>query len=92
MGPIMKTFTWLTASFFVLKSKGIVEKFKFATPDSVSLQSFRLSEGKNEFETLYYDSAIQQLVLICKNCEQDTRKEVCSFAFDPSGQHFLSGI
>src|SRR4030095_15532959 len=28
------------SAFYVLKSKGAVEKFRFATPDSVSLQSF----------------------------------------------------
>ena len=80
------------STFYVLKSKGIVEKFKFATPDSVSLESFRLGEGKNEFETLYYDSTTRQLMLICKNCEQDKRSEVTSFAFDPSGNTFSSSF
>ena len=80
------------SSFFVLRSKGVVERFKFDTPDSVSIQSFRLSEEKNEFETLYYDSSIHKLVLICKNCEQDTRKEVSSFTFDPSGSTFSSSF
>jgi len=72
------------STFYVLKSKGILEKFIFATPDSVSLQSFPVAVGKNEFETLFYDSTIHRLILICKNCEQDTRKEVSSFAFDIS--------
>jgi uncharacterized protein YjiK len=76
------------STFFVLRSKGIVEKFEFDTPDSVSIQPFRLSEEKNEFETLYYDSSIHKLVVICKNCEQDTRKEVSSFTFDPSANTF----
>jgi uncharacterized protein YjiK len=82
----------IDSTFFVLKSKGIVEKFRFDTPDSVSLESFRLGEGKNEFETLYYDSTIHHLILICKNCEQDTRKEVTSFAFDPSRGTFSSSF
>jgi len=82
----------IDSAFFVLRSKGIVEKFRFATPDSVSLESFTLGEGKNEFETLYYDSTIHQLILICKNCEQDTRKEVTSFAFDPSSNTFSSAF
>src|SRR5262245_36014482 len=78
------------SSFYVLRSKGILEKFKFATPDSVSLQSFPISQGKNEFESLYYDSTLHQLVVICKNCAQDTRKEVSSFAFDPASDSFSS--
>jgi len=80
------------STFYVLKSKGAVEKFRFATPDSVSLQSMPVGAGKNEFETLYYDSTIHQLILICKNCEQDTRKEVTSFAFDPSSNTFSSAF
>jgi len=76
------------STFFVLRSKGVVERFKFATPDSVSIQPFRISEGKNEFETLYYDSSIQKLVIICKNCEEDSRKEVSSFIFDPASDTF----
>jgi hypothetical protein len=76
------------STFYVLKSKGILEKFKFATPDSVSLQSFPVGGVKNEFETLFYDSAMHQLILICKNCEQDTRTEVSSFAFDISSDTF----
>src|SRR6476646_5527142 len=76
------------STFYVLKSKGFVEKFKFATPDSVSLQSLPISGGKNEFETLYYDSAKHQLIVICKNCEQDTRKEVSSWAIDPGSDSF----
>ena len=76
------------STFYVLKSKGVLEKFKFATPDSVSIQSLPISGGKNEFETLYYDSAKHQLIVICKNCEQDTRKEVSSWALDPGSDSF----
>jgi len=76
------------STFYVLRSKGILEKFKFATPDSVSLQSFPVGPGKNEFEALYYDSTLHQLILICKNCGEDSRKEVSSFAFDPASESF----
>ena len=82
----------IDSAFFVLRSKGVVEKFRFATPDSVSLESFRIGEGKNEFETLYFDSTTRQLILICKNCEQDARNEVTGFAFDPSNGTFSSSF
>ena len=55
-------------------------------------ESFPVGGGKNEFEALYYDIAMQQLILICKNCEQDSRKEVSSFAFDPSSGTFSSSF
>ena len=76
------------STFYVLKSKGIIEKFRFSSPDSVSSQPFNIIQGKNEFEALYYDSTIQRLIAICKNCEQDKRKEVSSWAFDPATNSF----
>jgi uncharacterized protein YjiK len=87
-GADYEDITLADSTFFVLRSKGIIEKFKFSTPDSVSIQPYRLSEEKNEFETLYYDSSLHQLIVICKNCEQDKRKEVSSFAFDLSTNSF----
>jgi uncharacterized protein YjiK len=70
------------SNFYVLKSKGIVEKFNFLA-DSAGSQPFKLTDsGKNEFETLYFDSSLHQLVLLCKNCEEDKKKEVSSWTFD----------
>lgn len=77
------------STFYVLKSKGAVEKFRFASPDSVSLQSLPLGAGKNEFETLYYDSSLRQVIVICKNCAEDSRKEVSSWAFDMGSNSFI---
>jgi hypothetical protein len=79
--------------FFVLKSKGIIEKFKFSSPDSITLESFKVpSDEKNEFETLFYDSTLHQLVLICKNCEDDKKKEVTTWAFNPQTDSFSSSF
>ena len=83
----------LDSTFYVLKSKGAIEKFKFFSGDSVSIQSFKLTEGgKNEFETLYYDSTQNKLILICKNCEEDKKKEVSSWAFDPVTDSFSASF
>jgi uncharacterized protein YjiK len=81
------------STFFVLKSKGVIEKFKFSTPDSVLLQSFDVPEkGKNEFETLFYDSSLHQLILICKDCEDDKKKEISTWAMDPVTDSFKSSF
>jgi SdiA-regulated protein len=80
-------------TFYVLKSKGVVEKFKFLSGDSLSLQSFPVPQAaKNEFETLYYDSTLHQIILICKNCEDDNKKQVTSWAFNPSRDSFSSAF
>jgi len=77
------------SNFYVLKSKGVIERFKFSSGDSVELQSFKIPQNaKNEFETLYYDSSLHQLIVICKNCEDDTKKQVTTWAFDPSTNSF----
>lgn len=34
------------------------------------------SKDKNDFETLYYDSSVNGLIMLCKSCEVDKGKEV----------------
>ena len=81
------------SSFYVLKSKGVVEKFQFVSGDSLSLQSFAVPQAaKNEFETLFYDSTLHQIILICKNCQEDNKKQVTSWTFDPSMDSFSSSF
>src|SRR5436190_19054087 len=42
------------SNFYVLKSKGSIEKLRFNTADSISVEPFPIpAQGKNEFETLY---------------------------------------
>jgi len=79
----------IDSSFFVLKSKGVLEKFNFLSKDSIALQSFPLPvEGNNEYETLFYDSSIQRLIIICKNCEDDRKKEITTWTFNPRTDSF----
>ncbi|PWT93642.1 MAG: hypothetical protein C5B54_01535 [Acidobacteria bacterium] len=81
------------SDFFVLKSKGVIEKFKFSRGDSLALQIFKLPVAtQNDFETLFYDSTLRKLILICKNCEDDKKKEVSSWAFDPATDSFSSSF
>jgi hypothetical protein len=81
------------SNFYVLKSKGVIEKFKFLAGDSLSLQSFPVPQAaKNEFETLYYDTTKHQIILICKNCEVDNKKQVTTWTFDPSKDSFASAF
>jgi uncharacterized protein YjiK len=77
------------SNFYVLKSKGVIDKLKFSTGDSIELQHFKVPQKtKNEFETLYYDSSLHRLIVICKNCEGDPKNQVTAWAFDPSTNSF----
>jgi len=83
----------IDSTFFVLKSKGVIERFKFLSADSITLQSFKVpGNEKNEFETLFYDSSLSKLILICKNCEGDKKNEVSTWAFDPQSDSFSSAF
>lgn len=80
-------------NFYVLKSKGVIEKFNFTAGDSLSLQSFAVPQAaKNEFETLFYDSTLRQIILMCKNCQEDNKKQVTGWIFDPSKDSFSSSF
>ncbi|HYJ37834.1 MAG TPA: SdiA-regulated domain-containing protein [Chitinophagaceae bacterium] len=70
--------------FFTIKSNGDIVAFRFLRPDSASLNSFHLpdSSSKKEFETIYFDSTRQQLMMVCKDCESDPKNKSGVFAFD----------
>jgi uncharacterized protein YjiK len=72
------------STFYVLKSKGNIYSFKVLSKDSVVVDDCKSPyTGNNEFETLYYDSYYQKLVLLCKDCKEDDKKVVTAWAFDP---------
>jgi uncharacterized protein YjiK len=82
----------LDSVFYAMKSKGDVIAFKFVTTDSVSAQEYDIpAQGKNEFESLYYDSSIHKLVLLCKDCEADNKSKVSTWAFDPVSRSYSEG-
>lgn len=84
--------TFKDSAFYVLKSKGAIEKFKFLSGDSLLFESFKLPQTGNEFETLYFDSTGNKLILICKNCIGDKKKQVSSWFFDPQTDSFSTGF
>jgi len=82
----------LDSTFYIMKSKGDVLAAKFISPDSVASQEYNIpAQGKNEFEVLYYDTAVRKLILICKDCEADNKSKVTTWSFDPVQRSFDSG-
>lgn len=58
--------------WMVLKSNGHLYKIIAPFTDSIDAISYKFShEGKNEFESLYFDSARNSMVIICKACAED---------------------
>ena len=71
--------------FYVLISNGDIESLRFGGGDSISSNKFIFPDAgkkKNEFESLYYDDSLQQLVLVCKDCEDDSKKTVSAWGYN----------
>ena len=85
---------FLDSTFYVLISNGDVETLKFKG-DSVirKIDKYENSDKKiNEFESLYYDDNSKQLVMICKNCDDDKKKEVTAWGYAPDSARYTPGI
>ncbi|MES2701605.1 MAG: SdiA-regulated domain-containing protein [Bacteroidota bacterium] len=74
----------LDSTLYLLNSNGNLFAMQFTT-DSVSMTKYEFPwQGKNEFEALYYDPELKQLVIICKECEEEVKTNNTVYAFDPA--------
>ncbi len=48
-------------------------------------------KGKNELEILYRDKTANKLMLICKSCQRDKKKEVSTFSYDIATGTYTDG-
>lgn len=81
--------------FYVLVSNGDIETLKFATGDSIIREKFNFpdaSKKKNEFESLYYDDTLQQIILLCKDCEDDKKKAITAWGYNISTQQYSPSV
>jgi uncharacterized protein YjiK len=84
----------LDSVVYVLISNGTILEVPLKVNDSerTLVHSFWLT-GKNDFETLYYDSAANGLVMICKTCEQDKSEHIrTAYRFDLTSKKFDSSV
>ncbi|MEP6512702.1 MAG: hypothetical protein ABJA79_02450 [Parafilimonas sp.] len=79
------------STFYILSSKGNLAAIKFYSPDSLNVVGFEFPEKGNEFESLYFDKAQNKLIMLCKNCKDDKKSAVSSWAFNLSTQLFERG-
>src|SRR5882757_5281650 len=65
--------------WIVLKSNGTLYQVNDIFTDSVSSTEYPFfKKGKQEFESIYPDTATNSLVVICKNCEEDKGQQATS--------------
>ncbi len=83
------------STFYVLVSNGDIETIQFGKNDTIvtNLARFPDADKKiNEFESLYWDDSLHQLVLLCKNCEDDGSKTVTAWGYNISTQQYSPAI
>ena len=74
----------LDSTFYTLKSNGDITTVKIISGKPTQTEDFNINlQGKNEFETLYLDQELRKLMLICKDCTGDSKKEISVYSFDP---------
>jgi len=72
------------SSFFVLKSKGKLERFSFGGRTITGFKKLDLPvTGANEFETMFFDQKKNKLFIICKECASDKKEKITGFSLDP---------
>ena len=81
--------------FYVLISNGDIESLQFGTGDSIISRKFNFPDAgkkKNEFESLYFDEIRQQLVLLCKDCEDDSKKTISAWGYNISTHVYTPSV
>lgn len=71
--------------FYVLISNGDIESIQFGKGDSIITKTSAFPDAnkkQNEFESMYYDDSLRQLVLLCKSCEDDGHKIVSAWGYN----------
>lgn len=78
--------------YYLLASKGVVIQVPHGARDTAGVRNYTLPlDGKNDFETLYWDPTASGLVLICKTCAHEKGQGVrTAYRFDPRTKTFDS--
>ena len=77
----------LDSTFYILVSNGDLQSLNFSGGDTILTDKFKFpkaSKGSMEFESMYYDDSLQQLILLCKNCDSDAKKKVTAVGYNIS--------
>jgi uncharacterized protein YjiK len=81
--------------FYVLISNGDIETIRFDANDSIITSTFEFpdaSKKTNEFESLYFDDSLHQLVLLCKDCEDDSKKQISAWGYKIDSSFYTPSV
>ena len=81
--------------FYVLISNGNIETIRFGLGDSIVTATAAfpdVGKSNNEFESLYFDDTLTQFVLLCKDCEDDPKKQISAWGYNSSSQQYTPSV
>ena len=76
--------------FFILRSDGAIYEVDLEDPLNIKSTVYNAPEKGNEYESLYFDSTRNMLVLVCKDCEGDGKKVLSTLAFNIQSKSYVS--
>ena len=78
------------STFYVLVSNGDLVGLKFKNDSVTTIKANfpNADKHEDEFETLYYDSSIKKLVMLCKECKDDKKKKITAWSIDPGSLEY----
>jgi len=73
----------IDSTFYVLVSNGDIETVRFVGNNIETKKSDFSTRSKkaNEFESIFYNNKAGNLILVCKECEDDTKKTFSMFSY-----------
>ena len=85
----------LDSIFYILISNGDIETLQFGKSDSIITTKSKFPDASkklNEFESLYYDDSLKQLVLLCKNCNEEEKNKAVAWGYDIAAKTYTPAI
>lgn len=82
--------TLIDSTFFILQSNGNIVACVIRPGADVVTTEYQFPEKKKEFEILYYDPQLRQLILVCKDCGGGKR-DLHTYSFDPVTRQYSPG-
>jgi uncharacterized protein YjiK len=82
------------STFYVLVSNGDIETLQFKNDSIITNKAKFPNADKHvdEFESLYYDDSLKQLIMLCKDCQDDKKKFVTAWSVDINSLQYTPSV
>ncbi len=83
------------STFYVLISNGDIKSLRFGNGDTMITNKTKFpaaGKAQNDFESIYYDDSLQQLVLLCKDCDGDGNDAISAWGYDINTQVYNPSV